>query len=124
MVRATHILSPEPILALAERMTALATKMGSWRQHNSAADCRLAARYLQRLASLAIADEAQSERDPARKSQLEREATDLWKTSHFGRGGGMSACTPAELFPLLFGACLISAAFAYVIGYWERGRRR
>src|SRR5947208_15859595 len=77
MAKAATTLAPEPILALAERMKAHATKMTNRRQHHTAADCRLASRYLQRLASLAIVDQAHAETDPARKRDLEAEAADL-----------------------------------------------
>jgi hypothetical protein len=42
------------------------------------ADLRLAAVYLRRLAALAIADEAASEREPVRKRQLQQKALELW----------------------------------------------
>jgi hypothetical protein len=47
-----------------------------------AADLRQAAVHLRRLASLTLADEAQSECDPYRRRQLEQEACEIWRGRH------------------------------------------
>jgi hypothetical protein len=80
MSKAGRTLAPEPILALSERLRRHAQKA----RHPVAADLRLASIYLQRLASLAIVDQAAGEKDPHRKQQLEAEAVSLWGRCHDG----------------------------------------
>jgi hypothetical protein len=74
--------TPPTSLTLTERLKSLERKLTNWRQHNSASDVRLAERYLKRLASLVVADEARAEQDPRRKKQLEEEGCQLWRQSH------------------------------------------
>ncbi len=78
MSKAGKTLSPEPILALSTRLSRAAKQA----RQPHASDLRLACGYLKRLASLMIAEEAQGEKDPALRRQLEAEATALW---HEGR---------------------------------------
>jgi hypothetical protein len=62
------------IIALAERLRGHSRV--AWRRGRGelAGDLRLAAHYLRRHAALLIADEAERERDPARREQLVEEA--------------------------------------------------
>ena len=62
------------ILALSERLRKQSRKA---RSRETIADLRLATCYLRALAVLKIAEEAEVATDPARKRQLEQEATQL-----------------------------------------------
>jgi hypothetical protein len=62
------------IIALSERLRKQSRRV---RNRESIADLRLAAAYLRALAVLKIAEEAEVATDPARKRQLEQEATQL-----------------------------------------------
>jgi hypothetical protein len=62
------------IIALSERLQKQSRRV---RNRESMADLRLAAAYLRALAVLKIAEEAEVATDPARKRQLEQEATQL-----------------------------------------------
>jgi hypothetical protein len=68
------MLKAEGILALVERLR----NHGRRASAELGSDLRLAAVYLRRLAALAIADEAASEREPVRKRQLQQNALELW----------------------------------------------
>jgi len=62
------------IIALSERLRKQSRKI---RNRETIADFRLATCYLRALAVLKIAEEAQVATDPARKRQLDQEATQL-----------------------------------------------
>ena len=62
------------IIALSERLRKQSRKA---RNRETIADLRLATCYLRTLAVLKIAEEAEVATDPARKRQLEQEATQL-----------------------------------------------
>jgi hypothetical protein len=62
------------IIALSERLRKQSRKA---RNRETIADLRLATCYLRALAVLKIAEEAQVATDPARKRQLDQEATQL-----------------------------------------------
>jgi hypothetical protein len=62
------------IIALSERLRRQSRRV---RNRETIADLRLATAYLRALAVLKIAEEAGVETDPARKQQLEQEATQL-----------------------------------------------
>jgi hypothetical protein len=62
------------VISLAERLRKRTHKI---RSHDAIADLRLATRYLNELAALKVAGEADAETDPARKLQLEEEAVQL-----------------------------------------------
>ncbi len=62
------------IISLAERLRRRSHKI---RSHNVIADLRLATRYLNELAALKIAAEAEFEADPAQKLRLNEEAAQL-----------------------------------------------
>jgi hypothetical protein len=62
------------IIALCERLRKQSRKA---RNRDAVADLRLATRYLRALAVLMIEEEVEVETDPARKQQLEQEATQL-----------------------------------------------
>jgi hypothetical protein len=69
------MLRAEPILALSERLRSRATRV----RRPFAADLRLAAFYLKRLAALAIAEESAAERDLVRQRQMVVESIKLWQ---------------------------------------------
>jgi hypothetical protein len=62
------------IIALSERLRKQSRRV---RNRETIADLRLATCYLRALAVLKIAEEAEVATDPARKRQLEQEATQL-----------------------------------------------
>jgi hypothetical protein len=69
------------IIALCERLRKQARKI---RNREDVADLRLATCYLRALAVLKIEEEAEVEADPARKQQLEQEATQLHTQASYG----------------------------------------
>jgi hypothetical protein len=71
----------EPLMAQATAIIALSERLRKQsrrvRNRETIADLRLATAYLRALAVLKIAEEAEVTTDPARRSQLEQEATQL-----------------------------------------------
>jgi hypothetical protein len=66
------------VISLSERLKHEAQRQMRRGRREAAADMRLAAIYLRQYASLIILDEAEKEKDPARKRQLENEACLAW----------------------------------------------
>ena len=72
------MLKAESVLSLSLRLRHEALHQMRRGRRMAAADIRLGSNYLRQFASILIADEAKAERDPARKRQLEAEATAAW----------------------------------------------
>jgi hypothetical protein len=71
----TPMVQVTAIIALSERLRKQSRKA---RNHGTIADLRLATLYLRTLAALKIVEEVETETDPERRAQLERELIQLY----------------------------------------------